>query len=231
MISERNFIGFPSDFADSAYKTRTENVSRNCRRFFREVPASDDDEECAFTCLSRATGEYNEQRKGPIKDEKEEELCGIYTQRKEVEVRQGRLLRKVECECADIERTPNRLLEVTWPAGWLRRQSQPASRRDSQLGQPTWGVSLRPQGPQERRAVRTERDRGMQDGCAGGGEKMRGNREREGKVGAARRDLRLRRKCCIQDIYTYTVIQKSRRFFRYLVTVVSIRSPVSTLRN
>ena len=56
MSSERNFIGFPSDFADSAYKTRTENLSRNCRRFFREVPASDDDEECAFTCLSRATG-------------------------------------------------------------------------------------------------------------------------------------------------------------------------------
>jgi len=56
MSSERNFIGFPSDFTDSAYKTRTENLSRNCRRFFREVPASDDDEECAFTCLSRATG-------------------------------------------------------------------------------------------------------------------------------------------------------------------------------
>jgi len=31
--------------------------------------------------------------------------------------------------------------------------NQPASRRDSQLGRPTWGVSLRPQGPQERRAV------------------------------------------------------------------------------
>ncbi|EGI70995.1 hypothetical protein G5I_00102 [Acromyrmex echinatior] len=208
-------------------------------------------------------------KKKKKKKKKKKELCGIYTQRKEVEVRQERLLRKVECECADIERTPNRLLEVTWPAGWLRRAgkasqpaSQPASRRDSQLGQPTWGVSLRPQGPQERRAVRTERDRGMQDGCAGDGEKMRGNREREGvgtsrgpegtlpcgvvvrqrekteKVGAARRDLvcraacdsarnerigqqhtakRVRRKCCI---YTYTVIQKSRHFFRYLVTVV-----------
>lgn len=37
--------------------TRAENLSWSCRRdFFREVLASDDDEECAFTCLSRATG-------------------------------------------------------------------------------------------------------------------------------------------------------------------------------
>lgn len=48
--------GFPSDFADFAYKTRVENLSWSCRCFFREVLASDDDEECAFTCLSRATG-------------------------------------------------------------------------------------------------------------------------------------------------------------------------------
>ncbi|KYN31547.1 hypothetical protein ALC56_14428 [Trachymyrmex septentrionalis] len=153
--------------------------------------------------------------------------------KKKKKKKKERLLRKVECECADIERTPNRLLEVTWLAGWLRcagkasqPASQPASRRDSQLGQPTWGVSLRPQGPQERRAVRTERDRGMQDGCAGGGEKMRGNKEREG-VGTLRGPegtlpcKRVRRKCCI---YTYTVIQKSRRFFRYLVTTVVPKS-------
>lgn len=56
MNSKRNFIGLSSDFADSACKTRAGNLSRSCRRFFREAPASDDDEECAFTCLSRATG-------------------------------------------------------------------------------------------------------------------------------------------------------------------------------
>jgi len=54
MSSKWNFIGLSSDFVDSAYKTRAENLSRNSC-FFSELPASDD-EECAFTCLSRATG-------------------------------------------------------------------------------------------------------------------------------------------------------------------------------
>ncbi|KYN01016.1 hypothetical protein ALC62_08242 [Cyphomyrmex costatus] len=63
--------------------------------------------------------EHNEQRKRSIKGKEEGELCGI---------RQERLLRKVKCECADIERTPNRLLEVTKVTGWVAKVG--AARRD-----------------------------------------------------------------------------------------------------
>lgn len=59
-------------------------------------------------------GMMNEEEDERTEEEKRRRgVVRVCTQRKEVKVRQERLLRKVECECADTERTPNRLLEVT----------------------------------------------------------------------------------------------------------------------
>ncbi|KOC70550.1 hypothetical protein WH47_07957, partial [Habropoda laboriosa] len=49
-------------------------------------------------------------------------------------------------------------------AGWSRRlggYAEPASRRDSQLSQSTWGVSLRPLRPQERATGEGRRGEGQ----------------------------------------------------------------------
>lgn len=58
MSFKRNFIGFPSDFADPTYTRLERRIFRGAAStlFPRSSAASDDDEECAFTCLSRATG-------------------------------------------------------------------------------------------------------------------------------------------------------------------------------
>ncbi|TGZ50719.1 hypothetical protein DBV15_06926 [Temnothorax longispinosus] len=196
---------------------RTVVVHIRLPRSWREV-------KCAISVVAGTNDtaeKYARERKEMVKDDErggrriedeEEEFC---TRGKEAEMREGRLLRKVECECADAERTPNRLLEVN-PGrlvahtreeeeggrlgGYTGKASQPAVETVSSPAAPGAAGKTRcwdGEGPWDvgrRRRQRRGKDERKQRGRGVRG--PRGARRERclvvgqgGKVGAARRDL------------------------------------------